>query len=298
MTQAILGMSLYLFGVTFAPIWTPHVTERIGRSLVYLCCLPACGLFLVGAGVAQTFAGVAICRFFAGFAGGPCLVLIEGNFADIWSAETTNTYYAFLGTAAYIGAACGPIAGGYVVAAYGWRWTQYLSCVVIAASFLFAIGMPETYQREIPRRRARRAGKPFHQEPAQSGVTIPQMLRVTVLDPVRMIFTEPIVALASAVLIFNFAVVFQWFITVPVVLSSVYGFDLERAGLAFTTAIAGAVLAAVCNIAIEQISTGMLMKNRGMTMAQCLEYRLAPAMLGQFLVTAALFWIGKQAIKG
>jgi hypothetical protein len=110
----------------------------------------------------------------------------------------------------------------------------------------------------------------------------------------RMIFTEPIVALASTMLIFNFAVVFQWFITVPVVLSSVYGFNLERAGLAFTTAIAGAVLAAVCNIAIEQVSTGMLMKNRGMTMAQCLEYRLVPAMLGQFLVTAALFWIGKH----
>jgi hypothetical protein len=154
--------------------------------------------------------------------------------------------------------------------------------------------MPETYQREIPRRRARRAGKPFHQEPAQSGVTISQMFRVIALDPMRMIFTEPIVALASTMLIFNFAVVFQWFITVPVVLSSVYGFNLERAGLAFTTAIAGAVLAAVCNIAIEQVSTGMLMKNRGMTMAQCLEYRLVPAMLGQFLVTAALFWIGKH----
>jgi len=294
MTQAILGMSLYLFGITFAPIWTPHVTERTGRSLVYLCSLPACGLFLVGAGVSRTFASVAICRFFAGLAGGPCLVLIEGTFADIWSAEMTNTYYAFLGTAAYIGAACGPIVGGYIVTAYGWRWTQYLSCIVIAASFLFAIGMPETYQREIPRRRARCTGKPLYQDPAQSGVTVTQMLRVTVLDPLRMIFTEPIVALTSAMLIFNFAVVFQWFITVPVVLTSVYGFSLERAGLAFTTAIVGASLAALCNIAIEHISTGKLMKKRGMTMSQALEYRLVPAMLGQFLVTAALFWIGKH----
>ena len=294
MTQAILGMSLYLFGVTFAPIWTPHVTERVGRSLVYLCCLPICGVFLVGAGVSRNFTGVALCRFWAGFFGGPCLVLIEGTFADIWSAETTNTYYAFLGTAAYIGAACGPIAGGYIVTAYGWRWTQYLSCMVIAAALLFAVGIPETYQREIPRRRARLTGKPLHQEPAQSGVTISQMFRVTVLNPIRMVFTEPIVALTSAMLIFNFSVVFQWFITVPVVLSSVYGFNLERTGLAFTTAIVGAVLAAICNITIEQISTGMLMRNRGMTMAQYLEYRLVPAMIGQFLVTAALFWIGKH----
>lgn len=294
MTQAILGMSLYLFGIALAPIWTPHATERIGRSLIYLCSLPLCATFLIGAGVSRSFAGVAICRFLAGIAGGPCLVLVEGTFADIWSAETTNTYYAFLGTAAYIGAACGPIAGGYIVTEYGWRWTQYLSCIILAGAFFFVIGMSESYQREIPRRRARRAGKPIQQEPAQSGVTASQMLRVTVLDPIRMIFTEPIVALTSAMLIFNFAVVFQWFLTVPAVLGSVYDFDLERIGLAFTTAVIGAILAAACNIAIEQVSSGMLMKHHGMTMAQSLEYRLVPAMIGQFLTTISLFWIGKR----
>lgn len=288
-------MSLYLFGIAFAPVWVPHLTERTGRSLVYLCSLPLCGLFLVGAGLSRNFAGVAICRFLAGATGGPCLVLIEGTFADIWSAETTNTYYAFLGTAAYIGAACGPIAGGYIVSAFGWRWTQYLSCIVTAAVFLFGIGMSETYQREIARRRARRSGRKIQQEPAQSGVTISQMARVTVLEPIRMLFTNPIVGLTLVVLIFNFAVVFQWFVTVPAVLASVYGFDLEHVGLAFTTAIVGAVLAAACNIAIEQISTGRLMKKHEMTMAQSLEYRLVPAMIGQFLVTASLFWIGKHA---
>jgi MFS family permease len=295
MTQAISGMSLYLFGIAFAPIWTPHVTERTGRTLVYLCSLPICGIFLIGAGLSQNFAGVAICRFLAGASGGPCLVLIEGTFADIWSAETTNTYYAFLGTAAYIGAGCGPIAGGYIASAFGWRWTQYLSCMIIAAVLLFGIGMSETYQREIPRRRARRAGRKIQQEPAQSGVTASQMARVTILDPVRMLFTDPIVGLISVVLIFNFAIVFQWFATVPAVLASVYGFDLEHIGLAFTTAIVGAILAAACNIAIEQISTGRLMKQHRITMAQSLEYRLVPAMIGQFLVTGSLFWIGEHA---
>jgi len=298
MTQAISGMSLYLFGIALAPIWTPHATERTGRSMVYLCSLPLCGIFLVGAGLSHNFAGVAICRFLAGTGGGPCLVLIEGTFADIWSAETTNTYYAFLGTAAYIGAACGPIAGGYIAFALGWRWTQYLSCMVTAAVLLFGIGMSETYQREIPRRRARRAGRKIQQEPAQSGVTASQMARVTILNPIRMLFTEPIVALISIVLIFNFALVFQWFVTVPAVLASVYGFDLKHIGLAFTTAIIGAVLAAVCNIAIEQISIGRLMKERTVTMIQSLEYRLVPAMIGQFLVSGSLFWIGKHVKPG
>jgi hypothetical protein len=164
----------------------------------------------------------------------------------------------------------------------------------MAAVLLFGIGMSETYQREIPRRRARRAGTKIEQEPPQSGATISQMARVTILDPIRMLFTEPIVGLISVVLMSNFAVVFQWFVTVPAVLASVYGFDLVHFGLAFTTAIVGAVLAASCNIVIEQILTGRLIKQHRMTMAQSLEYRLIPAMVGQFLVTGSLFWIGKQ----
>jgi DHA1 family multidrug resistance protein-like MFS transporter len=107
MTKAISGYSLYLFGIFFAPIYTPHLSERYGRSIIYLVSLFVGGLFHLGAGQSQSFAALAVCRFFAGLAGGPCLVLIEGTFADIWSAETTNTYYAFLAVASYFGAATG-----------------------------------------------------------------------------------------------------------------------------------------------------------------------------------------------
>jgi DHA1 family multidrug resistance protein-like MFS transporter len=78
------------------------------------------------------------------------------------------------------------------------------------------------------------------------------------------------------------------------VLAPVYDFDLKHVGLAFATAIVGAVLAAVCNIAIEQILTGRLMKHHKTTKAQSLKYRLIPAMISQFLVTGSLFWIGKN----
>ena len=107
MTQAISGFSLYLFGIFFAPIYSPHIAERYGRSIMYSVSIFACGLFHLGAALSQSFAALAVCRFFAGLTGGPCLVLIEGTFADIWSADTTNTYYAFLGAASYFGAASG-----------------------------------------------------------------------------------------------------------------------------------------------------------------------------------------------
>lgn len=293
----ISGFSVYLFGIVFAPIFTPHVAERTGRSIMYLTCVPLCGIFLLSAGFVQTFAGVAILRFLAGLTGGPCLVLIEGTFADIWSAKTTNTYYAFQGTAQFVGTGLGPLIGGYLVDwSQGWRWTQYFSAILCGGVVLFGIGMSESYQREIPRRRAKRQGRKLQQEPALSGVTIGEMFRITVLDPIRQVFTEPVVMLCTIFLIFNFAVVLQFFITVPVALGAAPpngpGFSITQVGLAFTTAIAGSGLAALIVIMIDQVMTGMLMKRNVPTFAQ-IEYRLVPAMIGPLFVTAALFWIGK-----
>ena len=107
MPVAILPFSMYLVGIAFAPIITPHLSERLGRSPVYFISLPIFSLFIIGAGTSKTMASLVVCRFFAGFFGGPCLVLIEGTFADVWSARTTVTYYSFLSLASYIGAATG-----------------------------------------------------------------------------------------------------------------------------------------------------------------------------------------------
>ena len=250
------------------------------------------------AGFSQTFAGVAILRFLAGLAGGPCLVLIEGTFADIWSARTTNTYYAFQATAQFVGAALGLIIGGYLVqASNGWRWTQHFSAILCGVVTLFGIGISESYQREIPRRRAKRRNRTLQQDPPLSGATFGEIFKVTVMDPMVQVFTEPVVMMCTFILIFNFAVVMQFIITVPVALGSPPpagpGFSITQVGLAFTTVIAGAGLGALVVIMLDQVTTGMLMK-RHMPIHQTIEYRLLPSMIGTLLVTVSLFWIGKR----
>jgi hypothetical protein len=162
---------------------------------------------------------------------------------------------------------------------------------------IFGIGLSESYQREIPRRRAKRQGRVLQQEPALSGVTIGQMLRTTVFDPIVQVFTEPVVMMATFILIFNFAVVMQFIITVPVALGSPApagpGFSIAHVGVAFTTVFGGAGLAALFNIMIEQAVTGMLSK-RNVPDFATIEYRLIPTMFGTIFVTASLFWIGRS----
>ena len=241
-------------------------------------------------------------RFFAGLFGGPCVVNIEGTFADIWSAKTTNTYYAFLGTAQFFGAGLGPLVGGFIVqATNGWRYTQFFSAALCALVGIFGIGMSESYQREIPRRRAKRQGHTLQQEPALSGVTVGQMLRTTVFDPIVQVFTEPVVAMATFILIFNFAVVMQFIITVPVALGSPPpagpGFSIAHVGVAFTTVFGGAGLAALFNILIEQAVSLPMISKRHIPDFAAIEFRLIPSMFGTIFVTASLFWIGKKSLS-
>lgn len=70
-TVSILGYSIFLFGVFFAPIHTPHLSERFGRRPIYYAGFLFFCLFELGAGLSKTFAGVAILRFLAGLSGGP-----------------------------------------------------------------------------------------------------------------------------------------------------------------------------------------------------------------------------------
>lgn len=105
--MARLGFTMPFFGVILAPIYTPHLSERFGRRPIYLASLPLFSLCVVVIGATSSFSTLLAFRFLAGLFGGPCLVLIEGTFADIWSAQRTVTYYSFLTLASYLGAAFG-----------------------------------------------------------------------------------------------------------------------------------------------------------------------------------------------
>ena len=110
-----------------------------------------------------------------------------------------------------------------------------------------------------------------------------------------MIVTDPVVTLITLNLGFNFAVIFSWFISVPAVLEGVYGFTVQQVGLAFLAAVAGALLAALSSIIIDRLTYPKQLAKRQGNINDVVEYRLLPAMVGCFFITASLFWIGWTA---
>lgn len=191
--------------------------------------------------------------------------------------------------------ASGPIILGFIVPTTSWRWTQYVSLMLMLAAFLFGIGMPETYARQIVRNRAKRAGQPHNLPKAESGVTFPEMVKVTLIDPLIMLVSEPIVIMSSLLLGANFGFLFQWFISVPVALNLTYNFTIQRVGLAFTSALAGTLLALLMSVALDRLSFARSSTNKTMGAMPPIEYRLYPAIIGTPLMMAALFWVANTA---
>ncbi|KAF4976577.1 hypothetical protein FZEAL_6777 [Fusarium zealandicum] len=290
MHTALLGYTIPFFGVAFAPLYTPHLSERYGRRPVYLASLPLFSLCVVVIGLATNISTLLAFRFLAGFFGGPCLVLIEGTFADVWPAHKTVTYYSFLTLASYLGAAFGPIIGGFVFAAKGPAWLSWVTLLFATVAMAFGAAMPETYNREILRTRIRYNRSGIKLSCAQSGVTLGEMAHITLFTPLKMLFTEPLVILVSLYLGLNFAIVFQWFISVPAALNAAYAFNVKQAGLAFFSAVGGVVLALVSSSLLEALFSRK--RKHGM---ESIEKRLIPAMFGSFLVAGSLFWIGFTA---
>ena len=155
--------------------------------------------------------------------------------------------------------------------------------------------MPETYPREILRRRARKAGTPHNLPKAQSGVTLSEMAQLTVVQPLVMLFIDPITFFSTLYAAFIFGTVFQWFIAVPPVLMMTHNFTLQQAGLAFIAAIGGALLAAASSVLIERVAYPREVKKSTHKDMVDIEYRLLPAVPGSIFVTTALFWIGWTA---
>ena len=123
------------------------------------------------------------------------------------------------------------------------------------------------------------------------------MARITIIDPLKMLVTDPITTLIAVYLGFNFGVLFSFFISIPVVLEMTYGFTVQQAGIAFNAAVVGSLLAAAMCIVIDQTVYRILSKSsqhNGMMMAH-IEYRLIPAIIGSILLITSFFWVANTA---
>lgn len=106
-TVALVPLALYTVGLAFGPVLAAPLSETHGRKAVYLISIPIFALFILGSGLANNFATLAICRFLAGVFGSPPLAVGAGSNSDLWSPEHYAVAATLFITCPFLGPAFG-----------------------------------------------------------------------------------------------------------------------------------------------------------------------------------------------
>lgn len=104
--------------------------------------------------------------------------------------------------------------------------------------------LPETYKPILLARRRAKRGIPDPPSPfPDPAAKMKFLLTVTLLRPVHMLFTEPIIASFSIYIAFNFGVMYSFFAVFGAVFGELYVFTVEQSSLVFLFLCIGLALA-------------------------------------------------------
>lgn len=193
-----------------------------------------------------------------------------------------------------------PVIGSFVTVRKSWRWTQWTIIFFAIFSMLLTYNMKETYKKTILLRRAKRLSIPIPPGPP-AAAKIKFLLTVTLLRPLHMLFTEPIVAFLSIYTAFNFSVLFAFFAAFPYVFKSVYSFSTEQSGLVFLAVGIGCILGLITVLLSDyylyqpHVRASFAAGSNGVVAP---EHRLYPALMGAFGMPISLFWFAWTARSG
>lgn len=165
-----------------------------------------------------------ICRFFGGFFGACPLTIVGAVFADMFNNRQRGLAVAIFSMTVFAGPLLAPFIGGFIDMSYlGWRWTEYITCIMgflgLGLSFLF---LEETYPPIILinkaadlRRRTKNWG--IHAKQEEVELDFRELVEKNLSRPMRMLISEPIVLALSIYMAFVYGLLYLFLSFYPIV---------------------------------------------------------------------------------
>jgi DHA1 family multidrug resistance protein-like MFS transporter len=277
-------------------LWSPlSEMPKLGRSPIFFWTLFAFILFQLPVGFAPNVAVFLVFRWVTGFCGSPCLATGGGTMTDIYHPLTVPYMLCIWSSAGVLGPVFGPIIGGFLAPAKGWRWTIWVftflcSLVLITMFFL----LPETSAPNILYKRAKRLRKATGNNRLQSQSEIDTANHtardnlVLLARAFTLTFGEPIVFLMNLYAGLLYGILFTWFESFPIVFGGIYHFNSGQQGLVFIGILVFAALSVPSFLIWMKYRLVPKMKSPGFKP----EMFLPPTFVGCLALPICLFWFG------
>ncbi|KAL4894779.1 MFS general substrate transporter [Aspergillus ambiguus] len=297
-TITTLGLSFFVLGIGSGPLLTGPLSERYGRSPIYLSSLFLFIIWNVTTAVAKNVQTILISRLLAGFAGGTFLSVSGGTVRDIFSRDKIQIPMILVSSAPFIGPCLGPLIGGFISYNAGWRWNFYLM-VIWSSCLLLGIVcfVPETNHpiNEKAKARVPRKKAGVERQEAFIETTHParrKTLALSLLRPFQLLLLEPMclaLDIYSAILL---GILYLFFQAFPHLFKTTYGFNGWQVGLTFLGIILGMIVAATSSPLWHRLAEGLSNIHGDKNCEATPEQRLVPAIPGSVLISVGLFWFG------
>ncbi|KAJ3578214.1 hypothetical protein NPX13_g2354 [Xylaria arbuscula] len=234
---ALLSITLFVVGFGIGPLAFAPLSEVYGRQVIYVSTLFVAVVFIIPCALAKNIATLLVGRAIDGIAFSAPITIIGGTLADLWKAEERGVPMAAFSAAPFIGPAIGPLVGGYLSDALGWRWLYWLTLILSGVIWLLiTFTVPETYAPTILARRAKKMRKETGE---QDWVTeqdldmrpLGERIRIFLIMPLKLLFGELIVFLISLYMSVLYGLLYMFFIAFPIVFSEGKGWSAGSTGL-------------------------------------------------------------------
>ncbi|KAF2202184.1 putative MFS multidrug transporter [Delitschia confertaspora ATCC 74209] len=297
--EAQLTLSIFVLAYAIGPLFLGPLSEIYGRVKV----LQLANLFYLAwnlaGGFAQNKGQLMAFRFLAGLGGSAPLAIGGGLLSDCFHAEQRGRAISIYSLAPLLGPAVGPIAGGFIAQNTTWRWcfwaTSIFTGVVQCVGFFY---LQETYAPRLlvlkKRKLIKETGnEKLHTEHERPDRTLFKAIRIALVRPFRLLFTQPIVIALACYMAYLYGLMYLMLSTFPMLWVGRYHEKTGIGSLNFISMGLGFFLGTqICAPLNDALYRRLKKKNNGVGKP---EFRVPMMIPASLFVPVGLFWYGWSA---
>lgn len=230
-------LSVWGFGQIVGPLVLGPFSELYGRLPVYHVSTILFIVFSVGGAVSTNVNMVIAFRFLMG------LMTVSPSLnppiaGDLFPQQERGRAISMVSITPLLGTVTGPVIGGYLSEARGWRWTFWIVTILTAAFELALLVIyRETYRVTIlgnkAKRLRRKTGNGQLRSQYEQKTTKTALFTASIIRPIKMLLLSPVVLLVSIYVALVYGYIYVLAATMTEVFEEVYGFGQGPVGLTY-----------------------------------------------------------------
>lgn len=247
--ESLMALSVYLLATAFGPLVIGPFSEMYGRSPILHTTNIWFFVWNLVCGFANTKGTVIASRLLAGLGASAIYSLGNGVLGDVWAPEQRGRSMGLYMLIPLLGAAIGPIIGGFIAGSTSWRWIFWATSIVQACAIGFSfIAFRETHAQTILNNKAKDLQNSTGDDRYHTRLSSLEQhnsfcatLYTHLTRPFRLLILHPIVQIQALVSGYNYGMLYLILATYSTLWTNHYHESVSSSGLHYLSLCIGEI---------------------------------------------------------